>query len=383
MSPPAITPPVRLRIRADRYGVVVEEEPSGAYLRCDAEGRWTARHAGGVMLRRALDGRVHELGPAVARPLRDEEVDAAHEAAALAASGFAAALEDGRNVELEGVGDRTLARELLGRAAAHDAAWFRGDAARARAIHPEGVPILPPHRYRDLVVTPARGCPNATCTFCAFYRDRPFAVLPADAFDAHLALVAAHLGRALDAFDGVFLGSASAASLPDDALLDRLGRVRAAFGPRRRGVAAFLDADHAPRRTPARWARLVEAGLVDVTVGLETGLAPLRASVGKSGDVTRFVGSVAAAKAANVRIAVCVLVGLGGPAQADAHRAATVAAIGAMPLGKADLVYLSPLAGALPDDAIDAETAAWRAALAPVTPARASHYPAEGFVARS
>ena len=99
-------------------------------------------------------------------------------------------------------------------------------------------------------------------------------MLPAADFDAHLAGVIAHLGRALDAYDGVFLGSASAASIPDDALLDRLARVRAVLGPRRRGVAAFLDADHAPRRTPARWERLVEAGLVDVTVGLETGLAP-------------------------------------------------------------------------------------------------------------
>ena len=103
----------------------------------------------------------------------------------------------------------------------------------------------------------------------------------------------------------------------------------------------------------------------------------------KSPDVARFVATVAAAKAADVRIAVCVLVGLGGPAQAEAHRAATVAAIGSMPLTKTDLVYLSPLDGALPPEAVDAETAAWRAALAPVTPARASHYPAEGFVARS
>jgi len=383
VTTPAPAPDVRLRVRADAHGVVVEEASDGAYLRCDAEGHWTAWHRAGGMLRRALDGRVHALGAAVARPLADAEAGAVHDAAARSAATFAAALDAPVARDVDVVGDLDLARALLRRAATHDAAWGREAEARARAVYPEGIPILPPHRYRDLVVTPARGCPNAQCTFCAFYRDRPFEVLPPEAFDAHLAALAALLGRAVDAYDGVFFGSASAASIPDAVLLDRLARTRAAFGPRRRGVATFLDADHAPRRTPARWARLVEAGLGDVTVGLETGLASLRASVRKSADVARFVAAVAAAKGAGVRIAVCVLVGLGGAAVADAHRAATVAAVASMPLDARDLVYLSPLEGALSDDAVAAETAAWRAALAPATPARASHYPAEGFVART
>jgi radical SAM superfamily enzyme YgiQ (UPF0313 family) len=279
------------------------------------------------------------------------------------------------------VGDRAHALALLGAAAGRGAAWFADEARRAAALYPEGIPILPPHRYRDVVVDPARGCPNGGCTFCAFYKDRPFEVLDDAAFRAHLDAVRAHFGRALDAVDGVFLGSASAASIPDPVLLRRLADVAAA--PGLRGVAAFLDPDHAPRRDAARWTALRAAGLGDVTVGLETGLAPLRAEVGKSADVPRFVADIAAMKAAGLKVAVTVLLGLGGPARAEAHRDATVATLAAMPLDAKDLVYLSPLRGSMPPDALAAEVRLLRAALVGRTRARATPYPAEAFVART
>lgn len=382
-EPPAPSAPshATLHVRGDRHGVVVERAADGAALRCDAEGRWTTLHRSGGVLRRAVDGRVHVRRPGGDEALPSAEADAVHDLAARAAAEFAAAIERGDPVDL--VGDRAHALALLRAAAGRGAAWFAGEARRAAALYPEGIPILPPHRYRDVVVDPARGCPNGGCTFCAFYKDRPFEVLDDAAFRAHLDAVRAHFGRALDAVDGVFLGSASAASIPDAVLLRRLADVAAAFGPRARGVAAFLDPDHAPRRDAARWTALRTAGLGDVTVGLETGLAPLRAEVGKRADLDRFVADVAAMKAAGLKVAVTVLLGLGGPARAEAHRDATVATLAAMPLDAKDLVYLSPLRGSMPPDALAAEDRLLRAALVGRTRARATPYPAEAFVART
>lgn len=379
---PSVRPPAAiLHVRGDRHGVVVERAADGAALRCDAEGRWTTLHRAGGVLRRALDGRVHVRRPGGDDALAPADADAVHDLVARAAAEFASAIERGDPVDL--VGDRDLALALLRRAADRGATWFADEARRAEALYPEGIPILPPHRYRDVVIEPARGCPNGGCTFCAFYKDLPFRVFDDATFRAHLDAVVAFHGRALDALDGIFLGSASAASIPDATLLRRLGEVHGALGPRARGVAAFLDPDHAPRRDAARWAALRAAGLGDVTVGLETGLASLRAEVGKGADVGRFVGDVAAMKAAGVRVAVTVLLGLGGPTRADAHREATVEAVASMPLDAKDLVYLSPLRGSMPAEALAAEEPRWRAALVGRTPARATAYPAEAFVART
>ncbi|MCC7138673.1 MAG: radical SAM protein [Planctomycetes bacterium] len=370
------------RVREDAHGVVVEEVATGDCLRLDAEGRWTAWQRGGATLRRALDGRVHVRRPRRDDLLADDDTARVHDAAARTAARLAALVAGGGR-GLATVGDVARAAAVLARAARFDAAAALRHAAAARAVWPEGIPILPPHRYRDVVVMPALGCPNARCDFCAFYRDRRFVVPDADAFARHLDALVALLGRALDATTGVFLGSGSAASAPDDVLLDRLARTDAVLGRRPRGAAAFLDPDHTARRPAARWERLRQAGLCDLTVGLETGLPALRASVHKGADLARFEGEVAAAKAGGLRVAVTVLVGLGGAAAGPAHVRETAASVARMPLDGADLVYLSRLEGSLPEAALDAQEASMRDALGAVTRARPTVYPAEGFVARA
>jgi radical SAM superfamily enzyme YgiQ (UPF0313 family) len=205
----------------------------------------------------------------------------------------------------------------------------------------------------------------------------------AAAFDAHLAAVVAFHGRGLTAFDGVFLGAASATSLGDPLLLDRLARVHGALGSRRRGVAAFGDPDRSPPRDARAWERLREAGLRDVTVGLETGLPALRASVGKRADLEAFVTAVRSMREGGLRVAVTVLAGLGGAEGAAEHERATADAIGSMGLSAADLVYLSPLEGSMPAPALAAATEALRTAIGARTEARLAPYAAAGFVPRA
>lgn len=385
--------PRGLAVRADRHGVVVEDHGAGALTRWDAEGRWrTVARKGGTVSRSLLGRVVGADGGEVADPAAADAIAAAAARAATAAllrldgaAGDPAVPAVPADAPVELLGDPAHARALLVRAAAWTAAALRSDAARAGAVWPEGVPILPPHRGHDVVVDVARGCPNAACSFCVFYRDRPFAPLSDEAFAAHLDAVVGHLGAALLARDGVFLGSASAVSLADAVLLRRLETIERRLGRRPRGVAAFLDPDHAPRRDVLRFSALRDAGLADVTVGLETGLLPLRAEVGKRGDLHRLHDAVAGMKAAGMRVAVTVLDGLGGETRAAAHEAATVEAVGALPLAAGDLVYVSALTrpGAPARRAASrAERGSWRDALASRTAARVAVYPAATFVAR-
>jgi hypothetical protein len=368
------------RARLDRHGLVIEDAAHDECLRFDLEGRWLAWHRGGTSIRRGILYDAY-LGR-TRRPVRAPPATTLSATEAIAER--ARELRRDLLVGTVAMADGTAIDDVL-EALRRAARWTatRHEAARAEAsiVHPDGIPILPPHRRRDVIVEPARGCPNGRCSFCAFYRGRGFEILDDASFDAHLARVTGLWGAALSSRDGVFLGSASAASLPDRTLERRLARIRAVLGRRTRAAAGFLDPDRAPRRDRAAWARLREAGLVDVTAGLETGDSTLRAATGKRGDVEGFAGAIAAAKAGGMRVSGTVLLGLGGVEAADRHREASAAAVATMRLDERDFVYLSPLEGALAPDRLAAEIRAWRAGLAVVTPARVAVYGADAFVA--
>jgi hypothetical protein len=287
----------------------------------DGRGRWSTARLDGRFLRRTLDSRV--IGASAVRAI--VAPDALHDTVAALAARFHGEIPE----------------PALALAARWDVAAHLAERARHRAAYPERVSILPPDRYGDVVVQPAVGCPSGRCTFCAFYRGSRFRALGDPELDAHLDAVVDLHGPALDGRPGVWLGSASAASLSTARLLQVLDRVRRAIGDRRRGVAAFWDPDHAPCRGSNAWRVLREAGLVRVYVGLESGHAPLRARWGKSPDLNRLRGRVEQAVAAGVAMGVMVLddVGFGG----EAHHDDTVAELTRWPLGPGDRVFVSPL----------------------------------------
>ncbi|MDJ0523185.1 MAG: radical SAM protein [Planctomycetota bacterium] len=378
----ADAPTVLQHARVARHVTVLEADdsgPLGHYVRLDAAGRWTAfggrdEHS----CRRTLTGdvirpyvpRVQVLPPARARDV--------HEAAWNMVRGVHDALERGGRIE-HLIGSREVLLERLEAALAWTPDRMRDHHTELRAAWLEAPPILPPHRYRDLVVLPATGCPNHRCTFCAFYRDRAFRVLQDDAFDAHLEAVANVLGPALDERNGVFLGSASALSLGDDLLLARLDRIEARFGRPDRGIAAFLDPDRSPERTVADWRRLAAAGLREATLGLETALPDLREEMGKSGDVAHIRATVDALHAAGIRVGLTVLLGLRTGQEEAAHREATIACLEDLQLNQGDHVYLSPLSDEGLTHGTQQDLARWREALKPRTTAKVAPYLIERF----
>ncbi|MCP5070761.1 MAG: radical SAM protein [bacterium] len=369
---------VELTVRAGSFGAVAESEP-GPYVRIDAEGRWTAFGEQGVCYRRTVDGKVVRHDSRGFVECQDRELLDVDTRAWGALQAFASAVGGEGTAALHVVGERAdLERQLQA-----GANWTPARLAEARACfaraYPEPAEILPPHRYRDLVLLPATGCPNGTCTFCSFYRNRRFRPLSDDAFEAHLMAVRTAFGAALAERDGVFLGSASALSLSDAVLTKRLQRIRELFGPLRRGVASFLDPDRSPPRRASDWRRLKQLGLVETCVGLETGLPSLRAAVGKTASMDRVTTSVASQKDAGLGVSLTVLVGLGGSSQEGAHREATTELLSRMPLSASDTVYLSPLADDSQSGPSSADLAAWRRECRAATDARIRMYLVERF----
>ena len=268
---------------------------------------------------------------------------------------------------------------VLERASRFDAAAARLEVEQFERAYPEPVEILPPDRYRDIVVKPALGCPNAGCSFCAFYAGKRFKPMSRADFLAHLDGVECVFGPLLRGRTGVFLGSASAASLSNARLLEVLHTLRERWGELPKGVATFLDPDHAPKRGVAEWQALADAGMTRVVSGLETGLGSLREQLGKSADLDAFVHTISDQKAAGLPVGLTVLVGVGAADVHVAHREETARAIERMPLDGHDLVYVSPVAGSTPEAELKQETTAFTRALRQVTKAAVAPYAMQRF----
>jgi hypothetical protein len=325
----------------------------------DRRGRLMAGHDGGFHYLVGMDGCMllrDRRGEARPPPSRLTLAEAAPLYDRVAAD--AAAVRDSLP---EGDGTRSW----LARAAARDAEAYHRDAAAFTAVY-QPVSVLPPDCYRALVVQLTEGCCYNRCAFCTLYRDVPYRVKNSEELETHLTGIEALFGEAQSLRNKVFLGDANALALDQALLLDHLERVRARFPDiAEGGFYSFLDTFTPPLKTEAEFSVLREAGLRRVYVGLESGHRPLRAALRKPGTVAGTQEVVARCKRAGVRTGIIVLVGAGGADFAEGHLRDTTEAIRAMDLGADDLVYLSPLVGALqpPEAEIVSQAAAFKAAL--------------------
>jgi hypothetical protein len=230
----------------------------------------------------------------------------------------------------------------------HHAAQF--NAARAaddkeayqRIYHPVG--ILPPDQYLALVLQVTEGCAFNTCTFCDFYKHRPFHIKTPDKLRHHARAVKQFLGEGLSLRRSIFLGDANALVVPMTKLLPLLDVIHGVYDvAAMRGLHAFLDGFSGTKKTVSDYEILREYGLRRVTIGMESGSAELLSYLRKPGSPSDVVEAVQTIKSAGVNVSVIVLLGAGGHHYADRHVQDTVTALNQMPLGKGDLIYFSEL----------------------------------------
>ncbi|TLN17680.1 radical SAM protein, partial [bacterium] len=75
--------------------------------------------------------------------------------------------------------------ERLRKATAFSPDVAHADASRYQTIY-RPVGILPPDQYMAVVLQLTEGCAFNTCTFCTFYRDRPFRIKKPEEFRQHI-----------------------------------------------------------------------------------------------------------------------------------------------------------------------------------------------------
>ncbi|AMO55777.1 hypothetical protein GZ77_08335 [Endozoicomonas montiporae] len=323
-------------VRKLSSGYKFEHQPSETSVRLDHQGRWVSYRCDSGFYRRCMNGDiVCDKGETLLSPAEK--------------TGLINKVAETLNSWSQSWEGCARIKSLLVTAGKLDFDYFQGLAILYKDTYPEGVPILPPDRYGDLVVQPVVGCPNRACTFCAFYKDKPYKMLLADQFSRHLQGVRMLFGEGLLARDGLFVGSANAMALSQRRLLNYLEQIHGELGEFKRGIAAFADPDFSAPRSTEQWQELANLGFDRLVVGLETGWGTLRGKLGKSADLSKVQQAVYDYKRAGIGVGITVLAGASEPASQQGNVQRTARFVKTLELERQDIVYLSPLESASVD----------------------------------
>jgi radical SAM superfamily enzyme YgiQ (UPF0313 family) len=202
------------------------------------------------------------------------------------------------------------------------------------------VSILPPDQYLSVVLQATFGCSWNRCTFCSFYHDEPFRARGPAEFREHCDRVATLLGRSAKLRPRIFLAGGNALVLANERLRPLFRDARDVFPGRPFG--GFVDVYSGERKSAGDWAELCDLGLESVCVGLETGDDDLLSWLNKPGSAAEARAFVGALKKAGLRVALVLMVGVGGRRFAEQHVTRTLDLAASLPLGDGDIVYLSP-----------------------------------------
>lgn len=312
----------------------------------DLEGRpWTAM-AAGVSYRRGLDGKTvakwitpnNERGR---RWMDAEEAENLAEQARQIACRLLSDLEKGQ-------GDLDISFPEAGMRGLKKAAQFDSDHRKSdKEIYDQiylPVGILPPDQYGAVVLQATEGCSFNACTFCNFYKDRPFRVKSVPEFASHCEKVRAFLGEGLSLRRTIFLGDANALVIPMPRLVNLLETARHFFDvDNLGGIYAFLDGVSGERKSPRDYARLASLGLERVYIGLESGSASLLRYLNKPSTPQEVLNTVQALKRGGVAVGIIVLLGAGGHQYAREHVRETITILNKMNLDMDDILYFSEL----------------------------------------
>lgn len=333
----------------------------------DRTGRlWTAM-SGGISYRRGLNGKTVAKWIDMAnlhhrRWLDAQESDCLQEQARRAAADLLNAIID-QSAALDAPLSES-AQVVIQQAGLFSSDRYSKDVtAYARVYQPVG--ILPPDQYMAVVLQATEGCSFNTCTFCNFYRDRPFRIKDPLSLRSHITAVKEFLGEGLSLRRTIFLGDANALVVPMPRLLALVDVIHDLLDVEKLGgLYAFLDGFSGERKSDADYQALARRGFKRIYIGMESGhpaLLQFLKKPGQPGDVLRAVRAI---KAGGIAVGIIVLLGAGGQQYAHRHVEDTVRLINAMPLDADDLIYFSEL---IESEGMDYTRAAFQADLQPLS----------------
>lgn len=221
--------------------------------------------------------------------------------------------------------------------------FYENDVSNYHSVY-KPVGILPPDQYISVVLQLTEGCSFNKCTFCSFYRDRPFLIKSPNDFDQHITNVKNFLGNGLSLRRTIFLGDANALVVPTNKLIPLVEKIHDHLDVEKLGgIFAFLDGFSGERKSTSDYQKLRDLGMNKIYIGLESGNNQLLKFLNKPGSAQDALNAVRTIKSSGISVGIIVLLGAGGKQYGAKHITDTIDIINQMNLDEHDLVYFSEL----------------------------------------
>jgi len=204
------------------------------------------------------------------------------------------------------------------------------------------ISILPPDQYMSLVIQLTEGCNYNQCTFCNFYKDRPFKIKSHNELGLHIDQVKTFFGEGIKLRKSIFLADANAISVPQDRLVNALKSIQNDF-PKIKNIYSFVDVFTGIKKSTNNFRVLKENGLKRLYLGVESGNPQLLHFLNKKQSNSEIIELTNIIKKSGINIGIIFLIGAGGKQFTEKHLSDSIELLQKLPLSKGDIVYLSEL----------------------------------------
>jgi radical SAM superfamily enzyme YgiQ (UPF0313 family) len=177
------------------------------------------------------------------------------------------------------------------------------------------------------------GCNYNQCTFCNFYRDRPFKIKSADELKRHLNKVKSFFGEGINLRKSIFLADANALAVPQIRLIKGLELIHNIF-PQFFNYYSFIDVFTGLKKSANDFKQVNMLSVKRVYLGVESGNSNLMLFLNKhqlNKDIIELTHNL---KSGGINVGVIFLIGAGGNKYAEKHLIESLKLLEQLPLGK-------------------------------------------------
>ena len=204
------------------------------------------------------------------------------------------------------------------------------------------ISILPPDQYMSLVIQLTEGCNYNQCTFCNFYKDRPFKIKSYDELELHLNKVKSFIGDGINLRKSIFLADANALAVPQNRFVKGLESIQNKF-PQFNNYFSFIDVFTGLKKSANDFKQLNKLGIKRVYLGVESGNNDLMLFLNKKQLNEDIIELTRKLKKGGINVGIILLIGAGGSKYSKKHLTDSINLLEQLPLGKGDIIYLSEL----------------------------------------
>lgn len=204
----------------------------------------------------------------------------------------------------------------------------------------QGNVIRPPSEADSIILQVTIGCSHNRCTFCGTYLNETFRLKDEQIIEEDLDFAARYCHRQ----QRVFLADGDVLSLPQQKLVDLLGRIKERL-PWVNRISLYGNAKNILRKSEQELNQLRKLGLGRVFMGLESGHDPTLLAINKGSDSATMIKAGRLIRSSGLFLSVTVLLGIAGQQNSEAHARATGQVISAMRPNQVGVLTLILLPG--------------------------------------